>query len=87
MDRNTHLTGDIIEHEICLNAIAWQAFELTPGDIALIEQVTKYPCGAVWRRLVGTGFQGGDLVPAYPAGVFRVVFGIVQILLELARSN
>ncbi|MEZ4668138.1 MAG: N-6 DNA methylase [Anaerolineae bacterium] len=45
--KHTAATHDIIQREIRLNAIVYDAFHLTADEIALIEQATKYPYGAV----------------------------------------
>jgi hypothetical protein len=41
------LTAQIVAAETRLNAIVYAAFKLTPAEIALVEQATKYPYGAV----------------------------------------
>ena len=41
------LTGAIIELEIALNDVVYAAFDLTPEEIRLIEEATRYPYGAV----------------------------------------
>lgn len=41
------LTDQIIDRETRLNAVVYQAFDLTPDEIALVERATKYPYGAV----------------------------------------
>ncbi|MBN8592270.1 MAG: Eco57I restriction-modification methylase domain-containing protein [Anaerolineae bacterium] len=41
------LTDQIIDREARLNAVVYQAFELLPDEIALVERATKYPYGAV----------------------------------------
>jgi hypothetical protein len=41
------MTAQIVTHETRLNAIVYEAFKLTLDEIALIEQATKYPYGAV----------------------------------------
>jgi hypothetical protein len=37
------MTAEIVTHETRLNAIVYEAFHLTPDDIALIEKATEYP--------------------------------------------
>ncbi|MEM9954449.1 MAG: Eco57I restriction-modification methylase domain-containing protein [Chloroflexota bacterium] len=44
---HTNLTQQIIALETQLNAVVYEAFDLTPDEIALIEEATKYPYGAV----------------------------------------
>jgi hypothetical protein len=46
-EKHRQATDQIIALETRLNAIVYQAFKLTPDEIALIEQATKYPYGAV----------------------------------------
>ncbi|MCI0708567.1 MAG: hypothetical protein L0154_00220 [Chloroflexi bacterium] len=41
------LTAEIIAHEIRLNDIVYDAFNLTPDAWQLIEETTKYPYGEV----------------------------------------
>lgn len=41
------LTDQIIDRETHLNAVVYQAFDLTADEIALVERATKYPYGAV----------------------------------------
>lgn len=45
--QHTHLTHQIIAHETTLNNHVYTLFHLTPQEIQLIEQSTKYPYGAV----------------------------------------
>ncbi len=45
--RHHALTAQIVEREIHLNAVVYDAFNLAPDEIALIERSTKYPYGAV----------------------------------------
>lgn len=45
--KHTDLTAKIVTFETALNAVVYQAFALTPEEIALIERATKYPYGAV----------------------------------------
>ena len=45
--KHNDLTQQIIALEIQLNAVVYEAFDLTPDEIALIEEATKYPYGAV----------------------------------------
>jgi hypothetical protein len=46
-DRHRALTDQIIDRETRLNAVVYQAFDLLPDEIALVERATKYPYGAV----------------------------------------
>lgn len=45
--QHNDLTAQIVALETALNAVVYEAFKLTPDEIALIEQATKYPYGAV----------------------------------------
>ena len=45
--KHNDLTQQIIALETQLNAVVYAAFDLTPDEIALIEEATKYPYGAV----------------------------------------
>jgi len=45
--KHTALTQDIIDREIKLNDVVYDAFNLTADERALIEKATKYPYGAV----------------------------------------
>ncbi len=45
--KHAALTDQIVALETRLNAIVYDAFDLTPDERALIERVTKYPYGAV----------------------------------------
>jgi type I restriction-modification system DNA methylase subunit len=45
--KHNDLTQQIIALEIQLNAMVYEAFDLLPVEIALIEEATKYPYGAV----------------------------------------
>lgn len=46
-NHHTDATNRIIDLEIRLNSIVYEAFNLSPDEIALIEKSTKYPYGAV----------------------------------------
>jgi type I restriction-modification system DNA methylase subunit len=45
--KHAALTSQIVTLETALNAVVYQAFNLTPEEIHLIERTTKYPYGAV----------------------------------------
>lgn len=45
--KHNDLTKQIVVLETQLNAVVYEAFDLTPDEIALIEEATKYPYGAV----------------------------------------
>lgn len=45
--KHNDLTAQIIALETQLNAVVYEAFDLTPDEIALIEEATRYPYGAV----------------------------------------
>lgn len=47
LTKHNDLTQQIIALETQLNAVVYKAFDLTPDEIALIEEATKYPYGAV----------------------------------------
>jgi hypothetical protein len=45
--QHQQMSARIIELETRLNEIVYEAFKLTPDEIALIERVTRYPYGEV----------------------------------------
>ncbi len=45
--KHNDLTGQIIAMETQLNAVVHEAFDLIPEEIALIQEATKYPYGAI----------------------------------------
>lgn len=45
--KHNDLTQQMIVLETQLNVVVYEAFDLTPDEIALIEEATKYPYGAV----------------------------------------
>jgi hypothetical protein len=46
-EEHAQLTAQIVKLETRMNAVVYEAFDLTPEEIALIEEKTKYPYGAV----------------------------------------
>jgi hypothetical protein len=46
-EEHAQLTAQIVKLETRMNAVVYEAFDLTPEEIALIEETTKYPYGAV----------------------------------------